>query len=136
VQEDPYKLVIVARDIHRVSVTRADFFFADGEMAIITGDEEGVIRMYEYNPAGATFPALAWRAYVSNGLSEPESKNGQQLLLRTEFHGQVEYRSSTLIARRPKVDPVLPQSKLICGECLKHRSPHLVDYLLYDTRVR
>jgi cleavage and polyadenylation specificity factor subunit 1 len=76
--------------------------------------------MYEYNPAGAVFPPLVWQACISNGLSEPlaESKNSQQLLLRTEFHGQVEYRSSTLIARRPKPDPVLPQSKSICGGCL------------------
>jgi hypothetical protein len=37
-----------------------------------------------------------------------ESKNSQQLLLRTVFHGQVEYRSSTLIAQRLKADPVLP----------------------------
>jgi hypothetical protein len=29
-------------------------------MATITGDEEGVIWMYEYNPAGATLPVLVW----------------------------------------------------------------------------
>jgi cleavage and polyadenylation specificity factor subunit 1 len=70
------------------------------------------------NPAGAAFPPLVWQACILNGLSEPGSKNGQQLLLRIVFHGQVEYRSSTLIARRPKPDPVLPQSKSICGGCL------------------
>jgi len=55
VQEDPYKLVVLAKDVHLACVTSADFFFADGEMSIITGDEEGVIRMYEYNPNGTVF---------------------------------------------------------------------------------
>lgn len=46
---------------------------------------------------------------------DPESKNGQNLLLRTEFHGQCEYRASALVARRTKDDPIMPQSRLICG---------------------
>jgi len=96
-QEDPYKLVILAKDLNRVCVTSADFFFADEEMSIVTSDEEGVIRMYEYSP------------------NDPESKDGRFLLLRTEFHAQTEYRTSTLIARRPKEDQVIPQAKLICG---------------------
>ncbi|KAJ6591099.1 CPSF A subunit region-domain-containing protein [Mycena vulgaris] len=96
-QEDPYKLIILAKDINRVCVTAGDFFFAEGEMSIVTGDEEGVIRMYEYNP------------------NDPDSKDGRHLLLRTEFHGQSEYRTSTLIARRTKDDQVIPQAKLICG---------------------
>ncbi|KAJ7135425.1 CPSF A subunit region-domain-containing protein [Mycena crocata] len=96
-QEDPYKLVILAKDINQVCVTSGDFFFAEGEMSIVTGDEEGVIRMYEYNP------------------TDPESKDGRYLLLRTEFHGQSEYRTSTLIARRTKEDLGIPQAKLICG---------------------
>jgi len=95
-QEDPYKLVILAKDLNPVCVTNADFFFAEGEMSIITSDEEGVIRMYEYNP------------------NDPESKDGRYLLLRTEFHGQIEYRASTLVARRIN-DEAIPQAKLICG---------------------
>lgn len=48
--------------------------------------------------------------------SDPESKSGQHLLRRTEFHGQTEYRSSLLIARRPKTgDPEIPQARLVCG---------------------
>ncbi|KAJ7057084.1 CPSF A subunit region-domain-containing protein [Mycena amicta] len=95
-QEDPYKLVILARDLAQVSVTRGDFLFAEGEASITTSDEEGVIRMYEYNP------------------SDPNSRDGRHLLLRTEFHGQSEYRTSVTIARRVKDDPI-PQAKLICG---------------------
>jgi cleavage and polyadenylation specificity factor subunit 1 len=97
-QEDPYKLVILAKDPHRGSVTAADFFFADEQLSIVTCDEEGAIRMYEFDP------------------ESPESNKGQKLLCRTEFHGQSEYRSSVTIARRMKgEDMVAPQAKLICG---------------------
>ncbi|KAF7329846.1 Cleavage and polyadenylation specific protein [Mycena kentingensis (nom. inval.)] len=95
-QEDPYRLVILARDLARVSVTRADFFYAEEEAAIITADEEGVLRMYEYNPGDSA------------------SRDGRYLLLRTEFHGQSEYRTSVTIARRPHEEAV-PQSKILCG---------------------
>ncbi|KAF5380083.1 hypothetical protein D9615_006209 [Tricholomella constricta] len=96
-QEDPYKLVLLAKDINRVCVTNADFFFADGQLAIVTGDEEGILRIYEYNP------------------HDPESRDGRHLLLRTEFHGQCEYRTSTLVAQRSNDDPTIPQAKLIAG---------------------
>lgn len=51
-QEDPYKLVLIAKDTKCVCVTNADFFFTDGELSIVTGDEDGIIRIYEYNPQG------------------------------------------------------------------------------------
>jgi cleavage and polyadenylation specificity factor subunit 1 len=49
-QEDPYKLVILAKDAQKVCVTAADFFFADEQLSIVTCDEEGAVRMYEYDP--------------------------------------------------------------------------------------
>ncbi|KIL64860.1 hypothetical protein M378DRAFT_77599 [Amanita muscaria Koide BX008] len=96
-QEDPYKLILLAKDTNRVCVTRADFFFADGELAIVTGDEDGILRVYEYNPL------------------DPESRDGRHLLLRTEFHEQCEFRTSILVARRTKDDPIIPQARLITG---------------------
>ncbi|KAI0062778.1 hypothetical protein BV25DRAFT_1855577 [Artomyces pyxidatus] len=97
-QEEPYKLSVLAKDPLQVCVASADFFFADQLLSIVTCDEEGVVRVYEYDP------------------HDPESKNGQHLLRRTEFHGQVEYRTSLSIARRTKgEDWVAPQAKLICG---------------------
>ena len=44
--------MLIAKDTKRVCVTSADFFFTDGELSIVTGDEEGIIRIYEYNPQG------------------------------------------------------------------------------------
>ncbi|KAI0264066.1 CPSF A subunit region-domain-containing protein [Russula aff. rugulosa BPL654] len=97
-QEDPYKLVVLAKDPHRGCVTASDFFFADEQLSIVTCDEEGAVRLYEYDP------------------ESPESNKGQKLLCLTEFHGQSEYRSSVTIARRMKgEDMVAPQAKLICG---------------------
>jgi len=97
-QEDPYKLVILAKDAQKVCVTATDFFFADQQLSLVTCDEEGVVRMYAYDPESS------------------ESNKGQKLLCQTEFHGQSDYRSSVTIARRMKgEDMVAPQAKLICG---------------------
>ena len=46
--------MVLSTDVQSVCVTKANSFFADGELAIVTGDEEGIIRVYEYNP-NATF---------------------------------------------------------------------------------
>lgn len=51
-QEDPYKLVLLAKDTKQVCITTADFFFTNGELSFVTGDEEGIMRVYEYNPQG------------------------------------------------------------------------------------
>jgi len=45
--------VLLAKDIEHQAVTSADFFFdSDGELGLITGDEDGIMRIYEYNPLG------------------------------------------------------------------------------------
>ena len=49
-QEDPYKLAVLAKDPHKVCITATDFFFVDQQLSIVTCDEEGVVRMYEYDP--------------------------------------------------------------------------------------
>jgi hypothetical protein len=54
IQEDPYKLVLLSKDIQRVCVTRADFLFSDNDLRLVTGDEEGILRTYEYNPQGGS----------------------------------------------------------------------------------
>jgi cleavage and polyadenylation specificity factor subunit 1 len=52
-QEDPYKLVILGKDTQARCLTCADFFFADECLSIVACDEEGVIRMFDYDPHGA-----------------------------------------------------------------------------------
>lgn len=118
-QEDPYKLAVLAKDPHKVCITAADFFFVDQQLSIVTCDEEGAVRMYEYDPHSKRESYITYlRAPLIRVLppAGPESNNGQNLLCRTEFHGQSEYRSSVAIARRMKgEDMVAPQAKLICG---------------------
>ncbi|KLO09211.1 cleavage factor protein [Schizopora paradoxa] len=98
-QEDPFKLVIIAKDVQHRCVTSADFLFsAEGQFYIALGDEDGVLRLLEYEP------------------TDPESRNGQFLLCRSEFHGQVDSRCTALVARRVKGDEgSIPQAKLISG---------------------
>ncbi|KAG7452675.1 uncharacterized protein BT62DRAFT_989773 [Guyanagaster necrorhizus] len=95
-KEDPYKLVVLAKDLNHVCVTNVDFFFQEDTMSIVTCDEEGVIRMYEYNP------------------QDPDSRDGRSLLLRTEYQSQAEYRASVMIAYR-RNGALIPEAKLIYG---------------------
>lgn len=115
-QEDPYKLVLVAKDIKQVCVTNAEFFFTEGELSIVTGDEDGILRVYEYNPQG-NLNSYSYLTLDNDMRIDPDidSNHGRYLLLRTEFQGQCEYRTSLLIARRKNEDQI-PESKLLMGE--------------------
>lgn len=42
--------MVLAKDPHRCCVTASDFFFADEQLSIVTCDEEGAVRLYEYDP--------------------------------------------------------------------------------------
>ncbi|THU75523.1 hypothetical protein K435DRAFT_880663 [Dendrothele bispora CBS 962.96] len=65
-------------------------------MTILTNDEEGIIRMYDYNPTDPT-------------------SDGRYLILRTEFNSQAEYRTTALIAHRTDPNEEIPQARLMCG---------------------
>jgi cleavage and polyadenylation specificity factor subunit 1 len=96
-QEEPFKLVVISKDVRRHAVARADLFFSGATVAVVAGDEDGVLRMYAYDPA------------------DPESKNGQELVYKTEFHTHSECRASLTIARRSEEGSAVPQGKLLCG---------------------
>lgn len=49
-QEDPFKLVVLGKHAQHTSITNVDFFFGDEQIAIVAGDDEGIIRMFEYDP--------------------------------------------------------------------------------------
>jgi cleavage and polyadenylation specificity factor subunit 1 len=49
-QEDPFKLAILGKHSQHACVTNIDFFFRGEQMAIVAGDDEGVIRVFEYDP--------------------------------------------------------------------------------------
>ena len=99
-------------------MTAADFFFTDQSLSIVNCDEDGIIRQYEYDPQGPFLgPARVFLLLLTSS-ADPESKNGQALLCRSEFNAQMEYRSSATIARRAAkgADTSIPQAKLICGK--------------------
>ncbi|TDL22024.1 hypothetical protein BD410DRAFT_828742 [Rickenella mellea] len=98
-QEDPFKLVILSKDVQRVCATNADFLFSsEGNFHIVVEDEEGIIRLYDYDP------------------HDPESRNGQHLLCRTEFHAQAESRASVMVACRSRgEEKAIPYARLITG---------------------
>ena len=53
IQEDPFKLLILAKDVLPINVTKADFLFmSNGQFYITAGDGDGVIRLLEYDPSG------------------------------------------------------------------------------------
>lgn len=45
--------MVLAKDYYPVSIACADLFFAEGHASIISCDEEGVLRLNEYDPHGA-----------------------------------------------------------------------------------
>ncbi|KAF5359903.1 hypothetical protein D9758_013993 [Tetrapyrgos nigripes] len=52
-QEDPYKHVLLGKDLQHNCGTSANFFYMEEDTAImLTNDEEGIVRTYEYNPIG------------------------------------------------------------------------------------
>ncbi|ESK98097.1 cleavage and polyadenylation specific protein [Moniliophthora roreri MCA 2997] len=96
-QEEPYKLVLLAKDVHHCCITKADFFFTANDLSLIACDEEGIVRMYDYSP------------------QDPNSRDGRHLLLRTEYNAHAEIRSSAVIARRTIPEAVIPESRIIYG---------------------
>jgi hypothetical protein len=42
--------------VRHINVTITDFFFTESDMSIVSVDEEGVIRMYDFDPNGEREP--------------------------------------------------------------------------------
>ena len=48
---DPYKLVLLGRDLRGAGSVTADFLVHEGRLAFVVTDDTGVVRLLEYNPA-------------------------------------------------------------------------------------
>ncbi|GAA5906861.1 cleavage/polyadenylation factor CFT1 [Sporobolomyces salmoneus] len=87
-QEDPYKLVFLGRDYRPSRISSANFLVNEGKVAFVTGDDKGVLRMFEYDPSNIA------------------SHAGQRLLCRTEYHAGSESIATMLFAKHlPNEDP-------------------------------
>lgn len=49
-QEDPYRLVFLGRDYRPSRISNANFLVNEGRVSFVTGDDKGVLRMFEYDP--------------------------------------------------------------------------------------
>lgn len=85
-QEDPYKLTVLGRDPYTRSLTSADFFFADGYLSIIACDEEGIIRMFDYDPQGAGGSSELYMKLTSSKIPIP--KMGSSCFADLSFTGK------------------------------------------------
>ncbi len=97
-QEDPYKFTIVSRDLQPVSLLAADFLVHDGQVTFVTNDRSGDMRMVDFDPA------------------DPDSLNGEKLILRTEYHAGAPVMVSKAIARRRTAnEEFAPQTQIVYG---------------------
>lgn len=95
-QEAPYKFMSISRDLQDVSVVSGDFLVADGQATFVSVDRHGDIRLLTFDP------------------QDPESLNGEKLLVKTEFHtGSVVTCAKTIARRRTAEEEIAPQTQLI-----------------------
>ncbi|KAL1407554.1 mRNA cleavage and polyadenylation factor subunit [Vanrija albida] len=95
-QENPYKFTTISRDLQDRSTVTADFLVHDGQVTFVTTDKAGDMRLLDFDPA------------------DPESINGERLMVQTEFHCGAAITASKAIARRKTAEEeIAPQSQLI-----------------------
>lgn len=97
-QENPYKLTTISRDLTDRSLVSADFLVMEGASAFVSSDKNGDLRILTFDPA------------------DPDSLNGEKLILKTEFHCAAPLTASKTIARRKTAEEeIAPQTQLIYG---------------------
>ncbi|OXG80075.1 protein CFT1 [Cryptococcus neoformans var. grubii Br795] len=95
-QEDPYKFTTISKDLQHVSVVTADFLVHDGQVTFISSDRNGDMRMLDFDP------------------TDPDSLNGERLMLKTEYHAGSAATVSKVIARRKTAEEEFaPQTQII-----------------------
>jgi cleavage and polyadenylation specificity factor subunit 1 len=126
-QEDPFKLVILSKGRQPSAVSNADFFFGvDGQLSFIVTDEEGVLRIFDYNPRRASrTKQILPLDFKLIPFIDVDTNSGHRLLCRSEFHGQSDHHTVLTIARRKDDEgdqnmdgsaAIVAQSVLIYGE--------------------
>ncbi|KIY00921.1 uncharacterized protein Z520_03587 [Fonsecaea multimorphosa CBS 102226] len=78
--EEPYKLQILGRDLENPAVLAAEFLPDGKQLYIISSDEDGTLRVLQYDP------------------ENPKTERGTKLLLRSTFHTGAVPTTMTLIA--------------------------------------
>ncbi|KAJ9610046.1 mRNA cleavage and polyadenylation factor subunit [Cladophialophora chaetospira] len=81
--EEPYKLQILGRDLENPSVLAAEFLPDGKQLHIVSSDEDGVLRVLQYDP------------------EDPKTERGAKLLLRSTFHTGTIPTTMTLLPPLP-----------------------------------
>ncbi|WRT69124.1 protein CFT1 [Kwoniella shivajii] len=95
-QEEPYKFITISKDLQPVSPIVTDFLVHEGQMTFISNDRNGDMRMLDFDP------------------TDPDSLNGERVLLRTEYHTGAPITTSKVIARRKTAEEEFaPQTQIV-----------------------
>lgn len=84
---EPFRMIMLSKDLHGFDVSSADFIVKDEEIFIVVADNNGVLSVLQYNP------------------EDPASSNGQRLLHKSSF--QTNY-STTCMKTVPKHEQLNP----------------------------
>nr|XP_018259229.1 protein CFT1 [Kwoniella dejecticola CBS 10117]OBR81387.1 protein CFT1 [Kwoniella dejecticola CBS 10117] len=114
-QEDPYKLTTISKDLQPVSPLVTDFLVHEGQMTFISNDREGNMRMLDFDPTGEyRYDRSKLCVLIPMQMLDPDSLNGERVLLRTEYHTGAPVTSSKVIARRKTAEEEwAPQTQII-----------------------
>lgn len=58
--------MLISKDLKGIPTASVDFFFTNEELSVVTADDEGILRLYEYDPQGKLLDISLW--FVDAGL--------------------------------------------------------------------
>jgi hypothetical protein len=58
IQEDPFKLIVLSKDMAPLRLFSAEFFFAENDLEFLSADLEGVLRLHSYDPSRTVVSCL------------------------------------------------------------------------------
>lgn len=64
IQEDPFKLIVLSKDMAPLRLFSAEFFFAENDLLFLSADLEGVLRLHSYDPSRTVVPCFY---YIGKG---------------------------------------------------------------------
>lgn len=88
---EPFRMIMLGKDLESVDVNCADFIVRDEEIFIVVGDNKGVLHVLHYNP------------------EDPTSSNGQRLLRKASFNLN---HSTTAMKTLPKHEIFKPKPEV------------------------
>jgi len=67
IQEDPFKLIVLSKDMAPLRLFSAEFFFAENDLVFLSADLEGVLRLHSYDPSRTVVPCFYYADRVLIG---------------------------------------------------------------------